>query len=139
LVYSIGSIVLPFSRSVLAFLVGGSLLSGSPAPAQTTPSTGAVNYRLPANTRMVRSLLRDFCEKTLRIGDTLSAVVGPEHVTVRKSERWPKEVVLLLRRTVFAKDPRVTFEIVSAKANGLVTTHARGIVVVEPESGRFEC
>jgi hypothetical protein len=33
-----------------------------------------------------------------------------------------------------ATDPRVTFEIASAKANGTVTTNARGIVVVEPES-----
>ena len=68
------------------------------------------------------------------MGDTMSAVVGPEHLTVRKSERWPKELVLLLRRTVSATDARVTFEIVSAKANGLVTTRARGIVVVDPES-----
>jgi hypothetical protein len=75
---------------------------------------------------------------TLRVGDTISAAVGPERGIVRNGQLWPKEkeVVLLLRRTAskFSPDPRPTFEIVSARANGQVATNAHGIIAVEPES-----
>jgi hypothetical protein len=119
-------------------LVGALLISASPALAQQEAVTSGVVYRLPAKTRVQGTLLQTFCEKTLRMGDTISAKIGPERGTVHSGQRWPKEVVLLLRRrasSASATDPRVAFEIISAKANGIVTTTARGIIVVEPESG----
>lgn len=123
-------------RSLLTLVLGGSLLCGTSALAQK-PAQKTTVHRLPAHTRVQGTVLRRFCEKDLRVGDTISARIGPENGVPAKKVRWPKELLLVLRRTAprpSVPGPQFTFEIYSAKVNGVLTREVRGALAAEPES-----
>src|SRR6185369_2166496 len=72
-----GLIVRLVSRSFLAMLAAALLLSASPAFAQKKAATRGVVHSLPAKSRVQGRVVRLFCEKSFRVGDTISAMIGP--------------------------------------------------------------
>ena len=123
--------------------IGILICSLSAADCTEKPSIdeGAPPYELPAGYGVVGSLTHAFCVETLRVGDTVSAVLSPSPFS--RPMPWPRRIVVLLRRDV---PTGPGFSSVSADADGYHIDRSIGGFVLDieiqnirPDRPRGEC